>query len=74
MDTSTRLLKIILKKKIKAQIDVVDTGIETLTGTRLLRLANKLKETFMLTYGDGLSNIDLNKLLNFHNRNKKKLL
>ena len=73
MDTSTRLLKIILKKKIKAQIDVVDTGIETLTGTRLLRLANKLKETFMLTYGDGLSNIDLNKLLNFHNRNKKKI-
>ena len=27
----------------------------------------------MLTYGDGLSNIDLNKLLNFHNRNKKKI-
>ena len=56
------------KKKISAQIDVVNTGIETLTGLRLKKLANELKETFMLTYGDGLSNINLKELLNFHKK------
>jgi len=58
------------KKKISAQIDVVNTGIETLTGLRLKKLANELKETFMLTYGDGLSNINLKELLNFHKKKK----
>ena len=52
---------------------MINTGIETLTGSRLKRLSNKLKETFMLTYGDGLSNINLKKLLNFHKKKKKKL-
>ena len=33
-----------------------------------------LTETFMLTYGDGLSNINIKKLYNFHKKNKKKLL
>ena len=45
--------------------------METLTGSRLKKLSNELKETFMLTYGDGLSNINLKKLLNFHKKNKK---
>lgn len=58
------------KKRISAQIDVVNTGIETLTGLRLKKLANELKETFMLTYGDGLSNINLKELLNFHKKKK----
>ena len=61
------------KKKISAKIDVINTGIETLTGTRLKKLAKQLNKTFMLTYGDGLSNIDLNKLLKFHRKNKKKI-
>ena len=61
------------KKKLPAKINVINTGIETLTGSRLKRLSNKLKETFMLTYGDGLSNINLKKLLNFHKKNKKKI-
>ena len=61
------------KKKISAQINVINTGIETLTGSRLKRLSSELKETFMLTYGDGLSNINLNKLLKFHKNNKRKI-
>jgi glucose-1-phosphate cytidylyltransferase len=61
------------KKKIKAKIKVINTGLDTLTGTRLLKLANELKETFMLTYGDGLSNVDLKKLLEFHKKFKKKI-
>ena len=61
------------KKKILASIDVINTGRESLTGTRLVKLTNKLKETFMLTYGDGLSNVNLKKLLRFHKKNKKKI-
>jgi len=60
-------------KKNFAKIKVINTGVETLTGSRLKKLANELKETFMLTYGDGLSNINLKKLLNFHKKSKKKI-
>ncbi|NLM74053.1 MAG: NTP transferase domain-containing protein [Clostridiaceae bacterium] len=51
----------------------LDTGIETMTGSRIKR-AQKLigNETFMFTYGDGLSDIDINKLLAYH-REKGKL-
>ena len=49
------------------KVRLVDTGIETLTGGRVKRLQNILgKERFFLTYGDGVANVDLNKLLNFH--------
>jgi glucose-1-phosphate cytidylyltransferase len=49
-------------------IDLVDTGASTQTGGRLLRLREQLKSlgTFMLTYGDGVSNVDLRALLAFH--------
>ena len=61
------------KKKIPAKINVINTGVETLTGSRLKKLSSELKERFMLTYGDGLSNINLKKLLNFHIKKKKKI-
>ena len=48
-------------------VSLVDTGDETNTGGRLKRLAPWLRdETFMLTYGDGVCDIDLNRLLEFH--------
>ena len=69
-----RIIKNYFKKKnISAKINVINTGIETLTGSRLKRLSNYLKDTFMLTYGDGLSNENLKKLLNFHKKNRKKI-
>ena len=59
-----------LKKDIR--INLIDTGSNTLTGGRLLRLRKYLRnETFLLTYGDGVSNVNLNKLVNFHKKNKK---
>ena len=61
------------KKRNSASIRVIDTGLETLTGSRLLKLRNILNDTFMLTYGDGLSNVNLKKLLKFHRANKKKI-
>ena len=46
---------------------MVDTGSATLTGGRVHRLKDKIgKERFMLTYGDGLADIDIKKLLEFH--------
>ena len=53
-------------------IKIIDTGKKTMTGGRLKRLKNYLKnETFMLTYGDGISNVNLKKLIEFHKKNKK---
>jgi glucose-1-phosphate cytidylyltransferase len=48
-------------------VDLIDTGVETMTGGRLQMLEHYLKDgTFMLTYGDGLSNVDIDKLTAFH--------
>ncbi|HEY3291859.1 MAG TPA: glucose-1-phosphate cytidylyltransferase [Anaerolineae bacterium] len=48
-------------------VHLVDTGLSTMTGGRLARLRNWLPDpTFMMTYGDGLSNVDLQTLLAFH--------
>jgi glucose-1-phosphate cytidylyltransferase len=48
-------------------VDLVETGASTLTGGRIKRLGPWLgDETFMLTWGDGVSNVDLDKLLKFH--------
>ena len=48
-------------------IHLIDTGMQTMTGGRLKRLEPYLRDaTFMMTYGDGVSNIDLHALLRFH--------
>ena len=53
-------------------IKVIFTGSDTMTGGRVLKLKKYLKkETFFMTYGDGVSNVDLKKLLVFHKKNKK---
>ncbi len=49
------------------RVTVVDTGLNTMTGGRIKRIARYLgDEPFYLTYGDGVSNIDVNALLKFH--------
>ena len=60
-----------IKKAEDWNVDLIDTGKLTLTGGRILRLKDKLKETFFLTYGDGVCNVDLNKLLDFHKSHGK---
>ena len=60
------------KKNFGWNINLIDTGQKTMTGGRLKRLKRYLgNEPFMLTYGDGLSNVNIKKLLNFHKKNKK---
>lgn len=53
------------------RIDLVDTGIDTMTGGRLGRLRDMIKGTFILTYGDGLSDVDLRQLVAFHKAHGK---
>ena len=49
------------------QVNLIDTGSQTLTGGRILRLREYIGDsTFMLTWGDGVSNVNLDELLEFH--------
>ncbi len=60
------------KKFFDWNINLIETGKNTMTGGRLKRLKKYVgKTTFMMTYGDGLSNVNLGKLLKFHKKNKK---
>ena len=60
----------------KCKITILDTGLKTLTGGRLKRVSKYLneKENFMFTYGDGISNVNIRQLLNFHQKKKPYLL
>ena len=58
--------------QIDWKVSLVDTGKSSMTGGRILRLKKYLNnEPFMLTYGDGVSNIDINKLVAFHKKKSK---
>ena len=60
------------KNSFGCKINLIETGKNTMTGGRLKRIKKFIgKETFMMTYGDGLSNVNLKKLLKFHKKNKK---
>ena len=51
----------------KWKVTVVDTGLDTMTGGRIKRIRKHVEgETFCLTYGDGVSDVNINTLLNFH--------
>ena len=53
-------------------VHLIDTGLNTMTGGRLARLKDYLgKETFMMTYGDGVSDINISELVRFHKRHGK---
>jgi len=53
-------------------VNLVDTGVDSLTGGRLHRLKDVMKnETFMLTYGDGVADVDIKELVKFHKSHGK---
>jgi glucose-1-phosphate cytidylyltransferase len=52
-------------------VELIDTGLHTLTGGRIKRLAPYLDGTFMLTWGDGVADIDVSALLDFHRSHGK---
>ena len=51
-------------------IQLVDTGLDTMTGGRLKRIQDYVDDTFCVTYGDGLSDIHINRLISFHKEKK----
>jgi len=54
------------------KVTIVDTGLSTLTGGRIKRVKDYIgNETFMLTYGDGVCDVDLQKLYKYHKEKKK---
>jgi glucose-1-phosphate cytidylyltransferase len=53
------------------KVTLVDTGAESMTGGRVRRVAPYLDGTFMLTYGDGVANVDIHALLDFHRQHGK---
>ena len=67
------IIKKYFKKKLKdLDIKVINTGLKTMTGGRIKRLKKYLNnETFLLTYGDGISDVNIGKLIKFHKKNKK---
>ncbi len=54
------------------KVTIIDTGLNTMTGGRVKRIQKYIEdETFLLTYGDGLSDIDIGKLVSFHKAHGK---
>lgn len=54
------------------KVTVVDTGLHTMTGGRIKRIQKYVgDEPFLMTYGDGVCDVDMNKLVEFHNANGK---
>lgn len=54
------------------RVTLVDTGAETMTGSRLKRIEKYVKgENFLMTYGDGIGNVNISELVKIHESNKK---
>jgi len=51
-------------------IELVNTGLNTMTGGRIKRIQNHIDDTFCLTYGDGLSDVNITDLISFHKEKK----
>jgi glucose-1-phosphate cytidylyltransferase len=69
-DLKSSSTEIIKSRGLPWKVTVLDTGLETNTGGRIARLANSISDNFYLTYGDGVSDVDISKLLNQHQINR----
>lgn len=71
-DMENNEIQIHNKNSEKWKVTLVDTGLDTMTGGRLKRIEKYLNgETFMLTYGDGVCDINIKELIKFHKNNNK---
>ena len=52
-------------------VNTIDTGEETNTGGRVFKLKDSLEDKFIVTYGDGLANVNISELINFHDSHNK---
>ena len=74
IDLKTNSLEFEVNHEENWKVSIIDTGLETNTGGRLKLIKDYIEEDeFLMTYGDGVGNIDISNLVNFH-RNHKKLV
>lgn len=72
IDIGKNEIKVLNKNGEDWKVTLVDTGTDTLTGWRLKRIEKYIEwDTFMLTYGDGVSDVDIGELVKFHESNGK---
>ena len=73
IDLKTNKIEIKENNSEPWKVSLIDTGENTMTGGRILKLKNILKKekNFFLTYGDGVSDVNLKKLKSFHSKNNK---
>lgn len=71
IDLAEASIDIISRKTENWKITMVDTGLDTQTGGRLKRVSEHLNETFIMTYGDGVSDVNINELIAFHKSHGK---
>ena len=71
-DMKTDQMRVHFQKSEPWKVTLIDTGENTMTGGRLKRVREYLeKDTFCFTYGDGLSDINIDKLVKFHKSHKR---
>jgi len=71
-DLSTNSMKVLGSKAEPWKVTLIDTGLETMTGGRIKRIEKHVEgKTFLLTYGDGIGSVDINKLIKFHKKHGK---
>lgn len=74
IDLSNNSMKVLNNTSEPWKVTLIDTGIDTMTGGRIKRAQSFIgNETFMLTYGDGVGNIDIDRLVAFHKSHSKAL-
>ena len=72
VDLANGQVDLIAGSRVDWNVTLVDTGLETMTGGRVRRLKDVIgEESFFLTYGDGLADVDLEDLLGFHKQHGK---
>lgn len=72
IDTSANHVEIIGSKTSNFKINIIDTGLNTMTAGRIYKIKDYIdSDDFFLTYGDGVANIDLQEELDFHKAHKK---
>ena len=71
INTSNQKIVILKKQTENWNIKLIDTGEESNTAGRILKIQDHVRDNFFLTYGDGLSNVNINELNNLHKKNNK---
>ena len=71
IDFANKEVNFLKDLKLDFSVSCIDTGLDTLTGSRIKLIEKYLNEKFLLTYGDGVADVDINKLIKSHEKSKK---